>query len=281
MNKESIKNKLDCYENFKEKYFKIINELGFDREKDYLARDILSSILNHKKQQSSYDMNKILLNFTSNVQSIENIFIFGCGPSLEPTLTAMINTLGKKFYEKKIIIAADGASRLLTKMKIPIHAIFTDLDGIKNEEFNNTKFIIIHAHGDNIDRIGFFQQKILQSHNLIGTTQVEPLDNMISSGGFTDGDRILYFLRSILSPINKIFLIGMDFGNIVGKYSKPHLIDNMEGGVIKKKKLQIAVQLIEEILPEIQNELYFVNSISVSQKFQYLSLEELKIKLLK
>ena len=274
-----MKNKFDYYENFKEKYLQIIQKLGFDSDIDSLARDFLSSILDHKKQQYSYDINNILLKFTSTIQSVENIFIFGCGPSLELTLKGMIDILGTKFYEKKMIIAADGASRLLTEMNIPITAIFTDLDGINYEDFNNTEFIIIHAHGDNIEKLQFFQKKILKFHNVIGTTQVEPLDNMINSGGFTDGDRILYFLRSILSPKNKIFLVGMDFGKVIGKYSKPYLTGNVEGGATKIKKLQFAVFLIEEILPLIQNELYFVNSISVSDKFQYLSLEDLKSKL--
>ncbi|GAI68912.1 unnamed protein product, partial [marine sediment metagenome] len=46
---------------------------------------------------------------------------------------------------------------------------------------------------------------------VIGTTQVEPVENLVNSGGFTDGDRILSFISSLLLPKHELYLIGMDY----------------------------------------------------------------------
>ena len=93
-------------------------------------------------------------------------------------------------------MVADGATRLLIEKRIPINAVFTDLDGITKANFDNTEFMIVHAHGDNIDKLTFFKNEIISFPNLIVTTQVEPIENVINSGGFTDGDRILFFITS-------------------------------------------------------------------------------------
>ena len=55
----------------------------------------------------------------------------------------------------------DGATRLLIERRIPIDAIFTDLDGITKENFDKSEFIIVHAHGDNIARLKYFKNEIL------------------------------------------------------------------------------------------------------------------------
>jgi uncharacterized Rossmann fold enzyme len=171
-------------------------------------------------------------------------------------------------------LAADGASILLKSKKVPIEAIFTDLDGITRREFYYPNFLIIHAHGDNIDKLKSYEKDILRFSNVIGTTQVEPLYNIINPGGFTDGDRILFFLRSLLKPTHKIFFIGMDFKNIIGKYSKPNMKENRQADTIKIKKLEYAVNLLEWIIKRIENDIYFVNSEVVSNKFQYVSIKE-------
>ena len=150
---------------------------------------------------------------------------------------------------------------LLNENVIPIK-----LDGITKEEFFYSEFLFIHAHGDNIEKLKSFKDEILIFKNIIGTTQVEPSENLINPGGFTDGDRILYFLRTLLEPKHQIFLIGMDFQNIIGKYSKLELYENQEGNAIKIKKLKFATDLIEWIMHLINNEIYFVNSKFISDK---------------
>ena len=270
--KKKLKDQIDFFEFFKEKYFKIMNDLKFNSNKDYEARNYLSNILKQKEENNNYDLDEILRGFKLALQSMENIMIYGCGPSLESSIEWIIKSHGISFFESTFNIAADGAARFLKEKKIPINSIFTDLDGITRDEFNYAEYIIVHCHGDNSKMLEFFKQDILNFINVIGTIQVEPLDNLVNPGGFTDGDRILYFLRSLLVPVHKIFLIGMDFKNIIGKYSKPFFTSNQESNSIKTQKLDIAVKLIEQIIPKIQNKIYFVNTHFISNNFQYLSL---------
>ena len=267
-----IKNRIDFYVEFKEWYLKIIKEFDFNPKKDQEARDYLSNILSTKSKDWSLEL--ILNSFNEVIQSKSIIIIYGCGPSLEESVKFLLNNEPEHLFDKSINLAADGASVLLKQKKIPIDGIFTDLDGISKTEFNYADFIIVHAHGDNINKLNSFKNDIIKLKNIIGTTQSEPVHNVINPGGFTDGDRILFFLRSLLFPYHKLYLIGMDFNNIVGKYSKPDIIENKEGNPVKIKKLQFAVQLLIWILERVENQVYFVNSEVISEKFNYLSLEE-------
>ena len=219
-------------------------------------------------------MEEILTTFQTIIKNKSNIIIYGCGPSLVDTVDILLKNVGKKLFSKCLNFAADGASVLLRERGIRINSIFSDLDGITIKEFNATDFMVIHAHGDNIDKLEFFKPEILKFKNIIGTTQVEPLENIINPGGFTDGDRILYFIRPLLLPSHKLFLIGMDFQDIVGKYSKLYFKHDKEGDPVKRKKLQYAVKLIKWLKNKIKNEIYFVNSSFKSEEFTYLSIND-------
>ncbi|KKN35429.1 hypothetical protein LCGC14_0783720 [marine sediment metagenome] len=266
------KEQLDFYFEFKDWYFKIINDFNFDYNKDYRAREYLSKVLDLKAKE--WHLDEIIFSFQKRIQEKSNIFIYGCGPSLEVTVDYIIENLGMSIFGKSINLAADGAAVFLKEKLIPVDAIFTDLDGITSSEFNYPDFLIIHAHGDNIKKIRSFKQNIIKFQNLIGTTQVEPNKNVINPGGFTDGDRILFFLRTMLAPFNKLYLIGMDFKNIIGKYSKLNIKKDQEGSFIKQKKLRYAVELIKWIRNKIVNEFIFVNSQIRLNNFNNLSVEE-------
>ena len=270
----TLKEKVDYYSEFKQWYQKIIKDFKFDVKIDYKARDLLSEILSRKAKD--WNLETTLNSIKNAIQSRSSILIYGCGPSLEITVKNLMREKGKKLFNNFVNLAADGASVLLKEVGIPIDAIFTDLDGITKSEFNYSDFVIVHAHGDNIDKIREFKEDILNFENIIGTTQVKSLNNIINAGGFTDGDRILYFLRSLLLPEQNLFLIGMDFGEKIGKYSKPEMTDNQNANPIKLKKLQYAVELIEMIIKKIKNKIYFVNSNVISNKFKYISIEEFK-----
>ncbi len=269
----TLKEKIDNSE-FKEWYLKIKSKFNFDYHMDCEARDYLSELL--KKKTDYPNLETILSSFKTHIQQKNIILIYGCGPSLEETVDLILMEGCEDFFNKSFNLAADGASILLKEKEIIIDGIFSDLDGITRDLFNNSKFIIIHAHGNNIERIKYFESEILKFKNIIGTTQVEPTDNLLNPGGFTDGDRILFFIKSFLLPHHKLFLIGMDFGKIVGKYSKPKMVKNQEGNPIKLKKLQFAVKLIEGLKIEVENEIYFVNSEIVSSEFNYISLKDFK-----
>ncbi|MFX0003166.1 MAG: 6-hydroxymethylpterin diphosphokinase MptE-like protein [Candidatus Hodarchaeota archaeon] len=267
-----LKNQLDFYNEFKEWYFQIINDFKFSYQKDCEARDYLSYLLSQKNQNWSLD--KILNSFREIISSKSAIMIYGCGPSLEKTIGNILKTKGLKYFNKFINLTADGASVLLKEKGIKIDAIFTDLDGITKSEFYYTVFNIVHAHGDNIKILKLFKNEIIEFENIIGTTQVEPLANLINSGGFTDGDRILYLIHTLLSSYQKLFLVGMDFGNVIGKYSKLNLKRNQRANSEKIKKLKYARDLIKWLRPRIKNEIYFVNSEFISKDFVNLSIKD-------
>ena len=275
----SIKKQIDSHIEFKDWYFKILNDFNFEYQKDREARDILSNILIEKSDK--WSLEEILSAFKILIQTKKFIFIYGCGPSLEETVDYMIKIQGKKIFSNAVNLVADGAARLLIKRKIPIDGIFTDLEGITKKNFDKSKYIIVHAHGNNKTRLKYFENDILNFPNIIGTTQAEPIYNIINSGGFTDGDRILYFIASLLLPIHELYLVGMDFNNIVGKYSKLEIEKNHIAEPIKLKKLQYGLKLIEWLLTKIKNPVYIVNSKIATVNLQYLTLEKFKNKVLR
>ena len=274
----SLKKQINFFDEFKEWYYKIITDFKFNIQEDRDARDFLSDILT----QSSviWNLEDTLKSFKDLIQSKSYILIYGCGPSLEITMEKFEV---KSFFNRSVNLAADGAAVLLKEKQIPVDGIFTDLDGITINEFNYPEFIIVHAHGDNIKKLKFFREKVINFKKIIGTTQVEPIKDILNPGGFTDGDRILYFIKSFLLPHHRIFLIGMDFNSIIGRYSKPDLTKNQEANPLKIKKLRYAIKLVEWFKKQIVNDIYFVNSNFESKyfkDFKFLSISEFKKMLL-
>jgi len=214
-----------------------------------------------------------LLSFQENIQKKEHICVYGCGPSLDESVDFILSHLGKSFFNKCVNLAADGASRLLIERNLPIDGIITDLDGITTQDFFKAKFVIVHAHGDNNIALENFKEVIINFPKLIGTTQAEPTYNLINPGGFTDGDRILALIISFLLPHQYIYLIGMDFDDIVGKYSKLNKENDYLAGSIKLKKLRYALTILEWLIPKIKIPLYLINTKPISEKFNYLTLE--------
>jgi uncharacterized Rossmann fold enzyme len=267
-----LKEQLDFYYEFKEWYFQIINDFQFNYKKDCEARNYLSNIFHRKPKE--WELEEVLKLFRERISSKRFISIYGCGPSLEKTLTDILKIRGLKFFEKFINLAADGAAVLLKEKNIKVDALITDLDGITKEEFHYADFVIVHAHGDNIENLKNFKHDIIKFKNIIGTTQVDPDVNLINPGGFTDGDRILYILRTLLNPEQKLYLFGMDFGEIVGKYSKLNL--NKDGNASQEKilKLNYAIKLMNWLKERIKNEILFVNSNYITQNKMNLSIDE-------
>jgi len=275
----NIKEELNFYREFKEWYYQIIKEFGFEYEKDCQAKDLLTSIFTKKLRDKDWNLFHILAKFTNMIQNEEKIILYGCGPSLETTIEALNAYEKEKYWKNSVNLAADGAAVLLLQKNIPVHGLFTDLDGISEKEFHEGLFTIVHAHGDNMDKLNSFKSAILEKENVIGTSQVEPNEVILNPGGFTDGDRILYFLRSILLPHHVIYMIGMDFCEEVGRFSKPWMDDTAPAKPIKRKKLEYAIQLIDWLARKIKNPLLFVNSKSPSPSFRSISIEEFLQKL--
>ena len=106
--------------------------------------------------------------------------------------------------------------------------------------------IIVHAHGDNKGQLDI----VKKFKNKIGTTQSEKFGRLENFGGFTDGDRCVFLAENFKAK--KIILIGMDFGNTIGKYSK-HIIKDPS---LKLKKLACGKKLLEWLATKSNSDLY-------------------------
>lgn len=213
-------------------YGTILRYLKINTLEDYRCSEILNDIL-----PSAWNI--LVLKTLKDIIYGKKVFIFGAGPSLKESVVRV-----KRFYGKAVFIAANGASEALIEKNIIPNIVVTDLDGkiepiLKALTYGS--IIVVHGHGDNVLKILKYVPKF--RGKVLGTTQLIPWGYLENYGGFTDGDRALYL--ALHFGAKKIFLFGMDFGNVVGKYSKPWLKNHVKIWDTKKKKFLIAKVLIE------------------------------------
>ncbi len=222
------------WDTWKPWYKKIKKELKLNFLKDEKAAKLLDDLLESRDTSN-------ILNEVNSLISNQNIFVYGCGPSLEKNIEDLMEL---NIFDKKIInIAANGSISALIKHHLYPQISVTDLDGDIIDLLNaNDKRTIsfVHAHGDNIP---FLKKYVPKFKKIIGTTQTRPLENVKNFGGFTDGDRGVFIAEYFKAK--RIFLVGFDFGNIVGKFSKPSLKKDIVANKIKIRKLKIAKSLIK------------------------------------
>ncbi len=209
-------------------YRKIIDTLGYDISEDERAAVILNQLL--KGRNITLDEIKLRI-------KDQPTLIFGAGPSLEADINRIAKT---NLLDICRLITADGATTGLLKiaMKTP-DIIVSDLDGRfedLQEANNNGAFLVIHAHGDNIQELNKYVKEL---KNILGTTQVEPIGELYNFGGFTDGDRAV-ILAEVLNG-KPLALVGMDLGEETGIFSKEHV----PSPEVKKVKLRFCKDILE------------------------------------
>lgn len=222
-------------------YEEILKDFKFKKESDIESAKLLNKFLNYKDLLSENILKQLIQN--------KEVIIFGAGPSLE----SMINK-HKKMLKDKIKIASDGTTSALLKFNILPDIIVTDLDGIITDQVeasNKRSIVIIHAHGDNSDKIKKYITEF--KNNIFGTTQTDPssFNNLYNFGGFTDGDRAVFLAHHFNAK--KISLIGFDFNGKIGKYSFPINKDKNK----KLKKLDWCKKLID-MLNSDNKKIYFL-----------------------
>ena len=188
------------------------------------------------------------------------VFVIGAGPSLSKSLSYI------KRCKNVTKIVADGAVQALLEKNIMPDILVTDLDGdLKSiKKIGKTKIpIIVHAHGDNFDRL----EMVKNFSNVNGTTQTNRFGKIENFGGFTDGDRCV-FLGEFFEA-KKIVLIGMDFGQEIGKYSKQKVTNRK----IKLKKLKFGKKILEWFASKSKAELYSTSKIKGYKKIRLVDLE--------
>lgn len=127
----------------------------------------------------------------------------------------VVITAGKSIF-KWIEIADRIPDIHVTDMEEPAE-LLVDLE-------KNGTLLVLHAHGDNMDRI---REVVPKVKNFVGTTQNKPFDRIYNFGGFTDGDRAVIIAKRFNAK--SIRLHGFDF--------------NAEG--IKGEKLKWAKKILE------------------------------------
>ena len=184
-----------------------------------------------------------LLKRKNSIKQIQNIirgktvFVIGAGPSLSKSLKYI------KKSKNVTKIVADGAVRALLEKNIKPDILVTDLDGdLKSiKKIGKTKIpIIVHAHGDNSNKLEI----------------VKELSNRC------------VFLAEYFNA-SKIILIGMDFGQKIGKYSKHKVINRRT----KIKKLKFGKMIIEWFATKSKAELYSTKRMKGYKTIRMIDLE--------
>ena len=235
---------------WKTKFKEIRKDFGYSENDDYLSAKKLNSLL--KKKFSKKQLQNIIEGKT--------VFIIGAGPSLPKSLTYV------KKCKNVTKIVADGAVRALLEKNMKPDILVTDLDGDLDsiKKIGQTEIpIMVHAHGHNQNELEIVKKLL----NVIGSTQTKTFGKMENFGGFTDGDRCI-FLAEYFNA-SKIVLIGMDFGQKIGKYSK-HKIINRE---IKLKKLKIGKSITEWFGTKSKADLYSTKKIKGYKTIRLVDLE--------
>ncbi|HID80387.1 MAG TPA: DUF115 domain-containing protein [Ignisphaera sp.] len=236
------------------RYKYIVSKLGIDESLDRFATRMLSEFL----RSFQLDVHSILHYLEKALRGAVTI-VMGAGPSLEHQVRELH---ALKILNECCIVVADGVARLLRIYNVIPTAIVTDLDGEDGSILElglRGAVVALHAHGDNIDRIiEWIPRARRYGVRVLGTTQVEPTDNVINIGGFTDGDRAL--LLTLRFHPRAVILVGMDFGDVVGPYSKPWLHRAMKADERKRVKLDIAKQIIEDAVCSSRSEVYTLSS---------------------
>jgi len=239
-----------------EKYAEIANIMGYDIARDRKATEMLASILrSHHIDPPLSNLRELLFEKPS--------IIFGAGPSLDEKTDDLLRIF-PKISERFTLVTADGATQaLIERGEIP-QIVVTDLDGDVGSLLYSAgkgSLLVVHAHGDNMEKIATYIRDIISSTKLIiGTTQVEPMSPLQNFGGFTDGDRAVFMASKYNAA--PIILVGMDFGKIVGKRSKPWLRRNVAAWNDKIKKLEIAYRLISWLTANSNVEIYTTSEIA-------------------
>jgi uncharacterized Rossmann fold enzyme len=229
------------WDDWKPIYNTIVDRLHLDQVQDENATELLSEILEPVNPEP-------LLQQLQRKITNRSVIVCGAGPSLE----RHIQTLKEEERDRNAtFIAADGAVSVLLEQNCQCNIITTDLDSDAKyiiEAIDKGALAIVHGHGDNIPRI---REIVPSLGDVLGSTQVRPTNRTFLWGGFTDGDRACH-IAAEYGP-SELILAGMDFGEVVGKWSKPNHSEHFQASTRKRIKLQIAEELISSLLQQMKS----------------------------
>jgi len=202
------------FEKWEPIYEEILDDFGFDRTRDERSARSLEA-------QLSRDGSVGLEHFEGLIGG-RDVLVCGKAPSLESELADIDASL-------YVVVVADGATSTLLRLGIVPSVVVSDLDGdiVDLAEANRRgASMVIHANGDNIDLI---RRAAPSFERVLGTTQAAPLPHLHNFGGFTDGDRAVFFVLNFCPA--SVTLVGFDF-------------DDVNVTPVKAKKLKWARRLV-------------------------------------
>ncbi len=223
-------------------YRRIVETFGYSQAEDQSAADLLSKLLAGKATDPA-KLRRCIAN--------RRVLVFGAGPSLEDNLKQVMQ---EGVLHDFVSVVADGATSALLHVADAVpDVIVTDLDGVVSDIVSAQQrgaLIVIHAHGDNIEQLKRF---VPDFSSALGSTQVEPRPNVYNFLGFTDGDRAVFLAAAM--GAKSIVLAGMDFGSVVGKYSK----QQVKSLAVKREKLKISRELLEWLAQQTHKDIGLFN----------------------
>ncbi|MET1124518.1 MAG: 6-hydroxymethylpterin diphosphokinase MptE-like protein [Archaeoglobaceae archaeon] len=164
-------------------YEQILEDFGFSREKDEEAAKLMHELAKDKLLDAS------ILEFLRG----KSVAVIGGAYGGESVTEELVITAGKA------VLRFDATP----------HVHVTDMeedDDVLVELERSGCILVLHAHGDNIDRIKSVVPKL---RRFIATTQSVPFDRVYNFGGFTDGDRAAIIAKRF--GARRIKLYGFDF----------------------------------------------------------------------
>ncbi|MFQ5951259.1 MAG: 6-hydroxymethylpterin diphosphokinase MptE-like protein [Candidatus Geothermarchaeales archaeon] len=240
------------------KYREIADRFDYDEKADQLAASELDSILGNKAMGAET---------VRRLVAGRNVLILGSGPSLENNLRGISD---EGIFDRFILIAADDSVKALYElMKRVPDIVVTDLDGEEASLLraaDDGTILVVHAHGDNRSAL---KRLVPRFGRVLGTTQVRPTKKVHNFGGFTDGDRAVFFAAEL--GAKSITLAGMDFGEGFGRYSKVA----PRNRTLKVEKLRVGVKLLEWLSDQLNIGLYNISGGVEVRGFEKVSSEEL------
>ncbi len=174
-------------------YSAIAVDFGYSMDRDRKSARLMHSIAGKKLMDAS------VLNFLEG----KKVWVVGNSPDLLKEID--------RISGGRVIIAGKAIERVLDVVDFDI--LVTDMDENIGMILDAEKkaILVLHAHGDNMDRI---KKVVPLVDRFVGTTQTEPFDRIYNFGGFTDGDRAV--LMAIHFGAEEINLIGFDFERAKG-----------------------------------------------------------------
>ncbi len=191
-------------------YSKILSDFGFSREEDERAAKLMHELATGKLLDAEV---------LRRVIEGKSVAVIGYAIDAEEF---------RKIREEVKIAAGKVIMKVLELDPdfVPdIHVTDMEEDDLIVELDKKGCLLVLHAHGDNIDRI---KSVVPRVSKFVGTTQSTPFDRIYNFGGFTDGDRAAIIAKEMNA--SKVVLYGFDFEKASG---------------IKKRKLEWARRILE------------------------------------